>query len=372
MYIEFGSINYKSIIHLLYPIFYHLRFRIGGDRNNFYQLFINYLSYSLAGIICLIIRYRTNSNDDTNKLVEKSSTEKPESLKLNLSIVALAILNFLPMSIETMLLNLPNLGLDPDIKESSTIFLETLFYVLFSRIFLKLKIYNHQILSLTMILCCMTSIFIIYLFENSLGFLEIMKNLMFFSLVFLFYGLYNVFLKKVLNSFIITPYYLMFLIGFSSLIVLMIYEIITCLIFGIDWEYNGVIKQIKNDFSIKFLLLLFFSAIIGLFWVLGIWLTIYYFSPCHFIINEVLTQLVTNLLDNRFGKYSITNEIICYVAYVIILFFSLIYNEIIIIGIDCISKDTRKSILKRQYDDDDKETLNRIKNTEIILPNEEK
>ena len=380
MLIQLGIINYKSIIHFLYPVFYHLRFRIGGTRNNCFQLFLNYLSYSLAGIIYLIVVYRTNTiktknkdndvnlnrvdqdisigsfddlkNDVIIKEIEKKKTKEKrvELCKLKLSVIGLTILNFLPMFLETMLLN-SSLGLDADIKESSTIFFETLFYVSFSRLILHQKIYNHQLFSLAMILGCMSFIFAVYLFEKNLPFFDIMNNLLFFSFVFLLYGLCNVLEKKVLISFIISPYYLMFSLGFLSLIALIIYEIITWSLLGENWEFSGVIKQIKNDISIKFLLLSLFSAIIGFFWLGGIILTIYYFSPCHFIINEVLTQLVTNLLDSRFDNYNKLEKIICYVAYIIIVFFTLVYNEIIIINIDFISKDTRKNIIQRQYND---------------------
>ena len=67
MFIQFGLINYKFIIQLLYPLFYHLRFRIGGDRNNCFQLFLNYSSYSLAGVIYLIVKYRTKETKRENK-----------------------------------------------------------------------------------------------------------------------------------------------------------------------------------------------------------------------------------------------------------------------------------------------------------------
>ena len=67
MFIQFGLINYKFIIQLLYPLFYHLRFRIGGNRNNCFQLFLNYSSYSLAGVIYLIAKYRTKETKIDNK-----------------------------------------------------------------------------------------------------------------------------------------------------------------------------------------------------------------------------------------------------------------------------------------------------------------
>ena len=376
MFIQFGLINYKFIIQLLYPLFYHLRFRIGGNRNNCFQLFLNYSSYSLAGVIYLIAKYRTKETKIDNKKnkvsgnkdekhsnipddfendtfwrklqEEKKKHEKIELNRLKTSVVGLSILNFLPMFLETIVLNIPSLNFNSDIKESSTIFLEILFYVLFSRIILQQKIYNHQIFSLSIILFCMIFVFIIYLIENSLGFSNVFKNIGFFSLIFFCYCLYNTFMKKILDHFIISPYYLMFSIGFLSLIALLIYEIITCIFLGVNWEYNGIIRQIINDFSFVFILSSIFSIIMGLFWLGGIVLTIYYLSPSHFIINEILTQFVTNLLDNRFGKYGIMGKMICYLAYVIILVSTLIYNEIIIFNIDYISKDTRKNIIKRQ------------------------
>ena len=378
MFIQFGIITYKNIIQLLYPLFYHLRFRIGGGRENCFELFLTFSSYSLAGVIYLIVKYRSKEtkrenkenkssdygderpsigdfddlhNDVIIKEIEKMKKEEEKSqlLKLKLTVTGLAILNFLSMFSEAIILNIESLKLDANIKESSTIFFGIIFYVLLSRIFLHQKVYNHQLFSLLVILFSMTFVFFIYLIEKKLAYSNALGTIAFFALIFFFYGLYNTLGKRTLNHFIISPYYLMFSIGFISLITLIIYEIITCLFLGINSEYNGIIRQIKKDFSIMFILLSVFSTIMGLFWVGGIWLTIYYFSPCHFIINEVLTQFVTNLLDKRFNDYEPTKKIICYVAYVIIFVCTLIYNEVIIININCLSKDTRKNIIKRQY-----------------------
>ena len=51
---------------------------------------------------------------------------------------------------------------------------------------------------------------------------------------------------------------------------------------------------------------------------------------------------------SRFKNYMLCTKIICYISYGIIIFSSLIYNEVIIINCEIISKDTKINIINRQ------------------------
>ena len=379
MFIQLGIINYKILIPLIYPIFYQIRFGISQSNNGCYELFLNYLSYLLGGIVFLIVRY--NSKNPEKKYVVKSrqnsfaqsseeiiqidlydnlngyvivqkfkeeeiKKEEKELFKLKIYLISLSLINLIPMIYEIIAHNALDDILDLKIKEGSTILSVILFYTLFSSIFLGHKIYNHQIFSLVIISICVIFIFTSYIIQYSLDFDKIM-NILFFSLIFAFYALYNVLGKKVFDAFIISPYYLMFIIGFISLSFLLPFEIISYLI-NPNWVYNGIIRQIKNNFSFVFLLVMIVKVVVGFFWIGGIWLTIYYFTPCHFIISESISQLLTSLIENRFKDYYTVTKIICYVCYVIIILSSLIYNEIIIIRSEFISRDTKTYIINRE------------------------
>ena len=375
MFIQLGIISYKLIIPLLYPIFYQIRFRKSNINNGCYELFINYLSYLFAGIVFLIVRYNTNKSGKINQTINKQSSdaespkekiqidvnddlnsseiiqkfkeqklkdEKKELFKLKMYLISLALINLIPMIYEIIAHNELQNILDFKIKEGSSLFSEMLFYILFSKIFLGHKTYNHQKLSLVLMSICTTFIFSLYVIEYGLNFDKII-NILFFSLIFGYYALYNVIGKKIFDSFIISPYYFMFIIGFISLAILLPYEIISYLI-NPNWKYNGIIRQITNNFSF----MLIVNVVVGFFWVGGIWLTVYYFSPCHIIISESLSQFLTSLIENRHKNYVLIVKIIYYISYGIIIFSSLIYNEIIIINNENVSRDTKTYIIQRE------------------------
>ena len=60
MFIDIGFYNYKLLIPLIYPITYQIKkFLINQDFSFLYQVFMNFLSYLLAGFIYLIVLYRS-------------------------------------------------------------------------------------------------------------------------------------------------------------------------------------------------------------------------------------------------------------------------------------------------------------------------
>lgn len=163
------------------------------------------------------------------------------------------------------------------------------------------------------------------------------------------YALYNVLEKNFFNSFMTSPYYLMFIIGLITLVLIIIYETITCLVFGEDRIFNGAFFQIKKNIEdIKLYPLLFIGDVISAFlWVGGIHLTVYFFTPCHFIISESISQILSTIINHSLKDYSIYAKIVIYILFVITIFASLIYNEIIILNFWELNKNTQKHIEKR-------------------------
>ena len=154
-----------------------------------------------------------------------------------------------------------------------------------------------------------------------------------------------------------SPYHLMFVVGVISLSLLILYEIITVSIYGIaDNSYNGIIYQIKTnykDYKYWYPFIFILDIITKFLWVGGIILTIYFFTPCHFIISESLSQIVSTIVENSLKKYNNSLKIIIFILYFIIVFSSLIYNEVIIINICSLSKNTKKKIFARELVDKD-------------------
>ena len=171
------------------------------------------------------------------------------------------------------------------------------------------------------------------------------------------YSLYDVLGKKYYNTYMDSPYHLMFVIGVISLVLLILYEIITVLIYGIaDNSYNGIIYQIKTyykDYTYWYPFIFIIDVINEFLMFAGIMLTIYFFTPCHFIISESLSQIVSTIVENSLDEYNKYLKIIIFILYFIIVFSSLIYNEVIIINFCSLSKNTKKKISDRELIDKD-------------------
>ena len=392
MLIEFGILNYKLIIPLIYPFFYQIRRIIHKDSKPFYELFTNFLGYLFGGLIYLIVKYRIRKtankkgkekeknkeqeikaeDDERNSIIKKQILVRPnndiisnqieiEKKKLEnqktknkyLYLFIFALINLIPMPLEAFTVDNININF----KMSSSLLYFIFFYIFFSRIILGYKIYFHQIFSLLIIIVCIPILLILFF----INYIENEKEkepfkLFLYSLVLILivclYSLNDVLQKKFYNTFIDSPYFLMFIIGLISLSILIPYELITVIIYGIENKsINGILFQIKNNFekySFLYLLIFVLDIISAFLWIAGIQLTIYYFTPCHFIISESLSQILTTLIQESINEYNLSLKIIIYALYIIIVFASLIYNEIIIINVDSLSRNTKKKIIDRE------------------------
>ena len=396
MWIEFGDINYKLIIPFIYPFLYQIRKLIHqNDKKPFYEFFTNYCGYFFSGLIYLIIVCRmrkiqkqndlTNPNgevldnnieletcssdDNTSKssvksnktirvknnctiknqiIIEKEKINKRQTRKKYLFILGLTIIYLIPMFLDSYCSSNQNINFKT--SSSVSVFFCIISYVLLSRLILGHKIYRHQIFSLTIIIVCnIISIILILTGEKNKVNSNMAINFVIMAVILSLYALYNVLEKIFFNSFMTSPYYLMFIIGLITLVLIIIYETITCLAFGDNKDFNGAFYQIKyNIKNIKLYPLLFIGDVISAFlWVGGIHLTVYFFSPCHFIISESISQILSTIINNSLEGYNIAATIVIYVLFVIIIFASLIYNEIIILKFWKLNINTKKHITKR-------------------------
>ena len=116
MFIEFGIVNSKLLILLLYPIFYQISFFVTQNNTSpLYDIFMSSLSYSPAGLIYLIVLYRSNIikkstplKNSTGKLVavnqiyiENRRIEKKHKIKKMISIFLLSFIFPIPLFIES-------------------------------------------------------------------------------------------------------------------------------------------------------------------------------------------------------------------------------------------------------------------------------
>lgn len=380
-WIEFGEFDYKIIIPLIYPFFYEIRELF--HKNNTKSLFIsftNFCGYLLSGIIYLIVKCRSRrlksgnlgSSDNleynidespTNQIKRKISTyiygdnqvvEEMNKIKKKkvrskyLFILLLTCIYLVPMLLDSFI------SLNEDIilgtSSSISLFFCIFFTIAFSKIILGSKIYFHHIFSSIIIVFCVLVVFIIYCVETNFS-VETLLNILLILIITGLYALFNVLEKKFFNKYMSSPYHFMFILGLFAFTFILLYEIITVLIFGIDWQYNGIFYQFgKNIENYESLYILhFLGDILSAFiWLAGIQLTVYFFTPYHFIISESLSQIVSTIIKRTINDYPVYERVIIYIFFVIIIFATLIYNEIIILNFWNLNENTKHMILLRQ------------------------
>ena len=395
-WIELGDIDYKIIIPLIYPIFYQIRrFFHKDDKKALFEFFTNFCGYLFSGIIYLIIQFRMkrlssktieekqiNNKDDNNNNInnnnkeiqkqenelttpyirnstitnlgqnqiqlEKKKRYKKKFIRKYLFVLLLVIIYFIPMFLDS----LTNLDGEAGFGTSSSISLFFCIFssIFFSRIFLGEKIYSHQIFSSIIIGISISIVMILFLIKKEQE-ENMWKKILVIIFVSSLYSLFNTLEKHYYSRYIGSPYHLMFVIGLFAIILTAIYEFCYDLISGIDAEFNGIIYQFKLNFqefgSLYFII--FLSDILSAFiWLWGIQFTVYFFTPCHFIISESISQIISNFINQVFKYYSIAEQVIIYFLFIIIIFATLIYNEIIIINFSFLKVQTKKYINLRQ------------------------
>ena len=378
MLFEFGIINSKLLILLIFPISAQLRRIVISyiNDNDFFQVFRAILSYLLSFIFILIIKHRTkiekaadeidkeekNSNNKernssiwVNPLKEKENLMNKEKRKKNiLFIIILTVIDFSKnvYSIIFRILNKDDINAFSLGKQSIGIFLEIFLLIIISKFILKISIYKHHLLSLIIILFNLSLTFISYI--NYFGIKTIIVIIYYFFNNFLLCLLY-VYGKKYLDTFYVSPYNLIFYIGIICSSIFLFYDLIVFLIVrDSNDNIHGIILGFQNNYSFSFIMLFFLDIIISFLCNIGIWLSIYYFTPFHYIISELISEYIYYTYDWLFGKnkYQAGNIILYSLIYLINLFFSLVFNEIIILNFCGLEFNTKIKIEKREKKDE--------------------
>ena len=375
MLIEFSEFNIKLLILLIYPIFKRLddipRNSYLTDDNQQFKTFRYYLSYFLSFIPFIIllfrsrnINYRTkrkalesqeNNNNkdiqiqkknDINILFQK--TFKGKIIKSMLFLIALCLLGMFCYYFSDFFNNKKKKFEYP--KQSIGTFFTFLAFSFLSYFILKQKMYKHNYISLGII-----TLMLFILFFVTLSYMD--SEYIFLSVIYHFFrslcfGAYDVLGKKYMTSFFKTPYFLMFSIGLIDMIGLLIFDFF---IYYLDTDIDGIIIGFQNNVSSlsKFFYFIL-DIILQWIWNCGIWLTIYYLSPCHYFISQYISEFsyyIINAKDNNEDFYSTSNIVIFSIAFVINFISSIIFNEVIILNFCNLDYNTRKRIEQRESND---------------------
>jgi hypothetical protein len=407
MLIEFGIIDYKIIIPLIYPIFYQIRSLIHkDDEKALFEFFTNFCGYLFSGIVYLIIKHRMkklnskniekiNSKNDNDKEdsrkelvnvvtekqfrlvstikfsenqlnLEKKKIDKINSKKQYIYVLSLVLIYLFPMFLDSY--TLVN-NFDIGTSSSISLFVSIFSNIILSKIILGEKIYSHQIFASMIILISILIVIILFLIKAIHIESNIEVNIALITFISSFYSLFNIMEKRYYNKFVDSPYHLMYVIGLFATILILVYEIFTVLIVGIDSNLNGIFYQFyKNCERFQYLyILIFISDILTAFiWLWGIQLTVYFFTPCHFIISESISQIISFFINDTISEYSDGEQATIIIFFFIIIFATLIYNEVLIINICSLSNNTKKNINLRQL----RESESILTNIDLDEPSE--
>ena len=217
-----------------------------------------------------------------------------------------------------------------------------------------MRIYKHHIFSLYIIIFTSTILIISFVLNHNI--LVIIKIVFYNLLISLFFCLFDIFGKKYLNMLCDSPYQIMLKIGILSVIILLIYDIIVLIIRGDEnTDISGIIIGFKNNLIKPNFTYIILDILLCFLWNGGIWLTLYYLTPCHFIISESISEYLYYINDFILGNNEYeTRDIIIYgIVYILNIFCFLVYDEIIILNIWDLNKYTKYIIQKRETIDMD-------------------
>jgi hypothetical protein len=210
--------------------------------------------------------------------------------------------------------------------------------------------HSHQIISVVIVSICLIIFFIESLiYEGNIKIKDLIIDIINYLCCQIFYCLIDVLGKKYLNKYIESPYLFLFKIGIIGLIPMTIYGIIVQFkdFGGDNWQ---IFKFFYKTPIYVFLIDILFSVL----YKLGAWLTIYYFTPCHYIIFNTISDFFEVILsqfekDNNGSheKYCPTQKITFFVLYPILIFISLVFNEIIVLNCCGLNYNTKKEIAIR-------------------------
>ena len=392
MLIEFSKFNIKLLVILIFPVFRTIeRFitisYITKD-NSIFDAFRYFLSHLFAIFLLMIyhkknkkrkssinpsqliegddVNFKTLSDENVTSLIEIMEKENKKNRKTKSIIFLIGLsLNGLFCFLYRTIFNYQVQDFEFE-RQSMLIFFDIGLFILLSYIILKQRLYKHHILSMILMGFVLFILFII-----TIKYILIGKNFLFSAIYFFFYsfsfGLYDVLIKKYMNDYYKNPYFITFYTGIIDTILLLIFEIFA---YFLNRDISGIIIGFQNNINsvinvFEYILTLIFEFL----WVLGIKLTIYYFTPCHHIISEYISEYIyyiKNVINSDKEFYSASNAIIFTIAYLINFFCCLVFNEVIILNFWKLDYNTKKRIRERMitadFPDDDESFTNQTTN----------
>ena len=373
MFIEF-TFEPKLLFILLYPIFKVSEQPITNlylkKDNNLFKIFRIFLCNIFSFVFLLILKFMNKStkkeitkvenekNDEVGEIrfadMEIQNVSKKNKIKSILFIFLLSILYagsyFFNYYVRKTVIII--------CRNSIGIIYEIIIFYILSLLILKEKYYKHHYLSISIIGITLIILFITYSLQVNDSDYRISNALWYYLVYYSLYGLFDILLKKYFLIYFYSIYYVLLIIGAFVCTSMLIYDIIA---YFLNKNISGVIiglinnaNSVKNVFLFIVHLLFIYISNLGLFW------TIYYFTPFHLIICEFIVELLNYYIrliqfklrgsgtTNIFSfLYETHNIVIFTIVFFINFICSLIFNEIIILKFCKLEYYTKKYIKNR-------------------------
>ncbi len=376
MWIELSEFNLKLFLPLIFPLFRRIqditKSKYIKEENQLFKTFRYFSSYLFSFIFLIIIYVRTRrrkkekeidnllkdinqtlsldlaqtSKSFSNQIDELTNrNEKKKKLKSFLFLILLCAIGFFCYFYRYLFEKDEYLMA----KQSIGILFNIAGYIILSYFILKQKLYRHSYVSsgiIAFILLILSIISILYIDDTS----TIFESLLYYFFYSFSFVTYDILKKKYMNIFFNTPYFMMLVIGITDVVLVLIYDLIVYLV---DSDKEGIIKGFQNNITNAGDFFLFFLDILLQFiWNLGIWITIYYLTPCHYFISEYISEYIYYLQSASEAKdgdefYSTVNVVIFSISYFINFCCCLIFNEVVILNFCGMDYNTKKRIKER-------------------------
>ena len=304
MFIEF-TFNPKLFFLIIFPISKEVEkfivpLYLGNDPNLF-KIFRAFLSNEFSFIFLLIIKCINKSNkkeiikEENDKIdesdltivdIEIKNVKKKNQAKSFLFLFLLSLLYF-GSYLFNYYVREKNVRL---CRNSIGIIYELIILYILSKLILKEKYHKHHHLSIAPICISLIVIFIIYLKELKEEKSSIFNAFWYFLVYYSLFGLFNVLIKKYFLLYFYSIYFVLLLIGAFVCIPMLIYDIFA---FYLNKDASGVIIGFANNItSVKNFFLFIIDLLFLLMSNLGIFWTVYYFTPFHLIICEFISEII--------------------------------------------------------------------------------
>jgi len=385
--ISFGYLSKKMLIPLLIPILYSIRHYTLDEfdknlktddtgrkkQSVFINTFLLCITYSFNIFLLILVnlssksKYKmTQENTFNNQLIiEREKMEKSKKKSTFLYLILLSFFNYIIyFSYDICGMFKPeNYNKNYFYALSMPVYL--IITVLFSFIFLGYNFYRHQ--KLAMIVSPILGLCLLFVIKYSENdnidgkyILFIIECLILRSARYII----MVFGKLIMEKLFVNQYKLMTYLGFFGILFTIISSLISYFIYfnlndnnSAYLEGEGSYKRLKNIFDswgyFSSITIIFFIATLIIWWIENnlIWFAIYEFSPNHYTVYSSITTIIILILD-IYEKHK--SDIILFFsifALCSIFICGLILNEIIIIRMCKMDKNTNVEINRRQREE---------------------